>query len=116
MNDEVDKMLSSIKSLATPLQDLILCEAMTDRDYANKAAAELAQLRERVKDLESNIIEAMSAFTVGNILEDIEAAELGLVRMCHIGAEAINKVEELEHSLPFTSPSETDPDRDEIIG
>lgn len=44
-NDEVGKMVSEIKSLATPLQDLILREAMTDRDYANKAAAELLDLR-----------------------------------------------------------------------
>ena len=51
-NDEVGKMVSEIKSLATPLQDLILREAMTDRDYANKAAAELLALRERVAKLE----------------------------------------------------------------
>ena len=50
-NDEVGKMVSEIKSLATPLQDLILREAMTDRDYANKAAAELLALRERVGKL-----------------------------------------------------------------
>jgi hypothetical protein len=40
--DAVEKMVSGIKSLATPLQDLILHEAITDRDYANKAAQELA--------------------------------------------------------------------------
>ena len=44
-NDEVGKMVSEIKSLATPLQDFILREAMTDRDYANKAATELLDLR-----------------------------------------------------------------------
>jgi len=53
MSDEVDKMVSGIKSLATPLQDLILREAMDDREYANKAAAELAALRVRVERLEA---------------------------------------------------------------
>ena len=50
--DEVEKMVDGIKSLATPLQDLIMFEAMKDRDYANKAAAELAALRARVEALE----------------------------------------------------------------
>ena len=47
-------MVNGIKSLATPLQDLILREAMTDREYANKAAAELAALKARVKQAEEN--------------------------------------------------------------
>jgi len=40
-----DKMVSGIKSLATPLQDLILHEAMTDKEYAEKAAASLLALQ-----------------------------------------------------------------------
>lgn len=51
MKDAVEKMMEGIKSLATPLQDLILHEAMEDRDYANKAAAELAALQARVAKL-----------------------------------------------------------------
>lgn len=44
MRDAVDRMLSDIKSLATPLQDLILARAALDRDFANKAAAELLRM------------------------------------------------------------------------
>jgi len=45
----LDKMVSGIKSLATPLQDLILHEAMSDRDYADKAAADLTAMQVRIE-------------------------------------------------------------------
>ena len=79
-NDEVGKMVSEIKSLATPLQDLILREAMTDRDYANKAAAELLALRERVAKLEkveecAKKLVALRGVAHGAwVIEELEAA------------------------------------------
>jgi hypothetical protein len=54
MSDEVDKISEGIKSLATPLQDLILGEAIKDREYANKAARELSALHARIEELEKD--------------------------------------------------------------
>ena len=79
-NDEVGKMVNGIKSLATPLQDLILREAMTDRDYANKAAAELLALRERVAKLErieTIAREILDAVKSGVVVRDAEPCKHG---------------------------------------
>ena len=82
-NDEVGKMASGIKSLATPLQDLILREAMTDRDYANKAAAELADkaaellaLRERVAKQDKALTRCITFLTNVNTITDDSQIEL----------------------------------------
>ncbi len=53
MTEAFDEMVSGIKGLASPLQDLILREAITDREYANKAAAEYEALKNRVKEFEA---------------------------------------------------------------
>ncbi len=74
--DEVGEMVNGIKSLATPLQDLILREAMTDREYANKAAAELAALKARVKQAEENWHK--NEARVAKLQESIKAAKIQL--------------------------------------
>lgn len=55
MRDAVDRMLSAIKSPATPLQGLILARAALDRDFANKAAAELSAKDDRISELEEEL-------------------------------------------------------------
>lgn len=65
-SDSVGKMLNGIESLATPLQDLILREAMTDREYANKAAAELLALREKVAEMKKDLAKCFLELSENN--------------------------------------------------
>lgn len=81
--DEVGKMVDGIKSLATPLQDLILREAMTDREYANKAAAELLALRADLADAKARAKTAEENWhkneaRIAKLLESIKAAQVEL--------------------------------------
>lgn len=76
--DEVGRMISGIKSLATPLQDLIMLEALTDREYANKAAAELSDLRARLAQAEER--ERVKT----GLLKDIEWVDNGIMECCLI--------------------------------
>ena len=68
-------------------------------EMVSKLSGDLLSLRkqvkeqdERIADLEGNIIEADSMFTIDHKPDTIEAAELALVRMCSMGAEALSQV------------------------
>jgi hypothetical protein len=67
-------------------------------------------LRARIQDLEANIIEADAAFTTDHQPEPIEVAELALVRMCHEGRAAMDRVNELEAAQRWIPVGERLPD------
>lgn len=56
----------------------------------------LDELQDRIKELEANIIEADAQYNVDKKPGDIYSAELALVRMAAMGAEALYNQKETE--------------------
>ncbi|MFA6213469.1 MAG: hypothetical protein WC714_28795 [Candidatus Obscuribacterales bacterium] len=98
-NDEAEEELAALRQNAEIMDAEMLnlrrhaYVLVGDKPYSGD---EVAALLARIKELQDNIIEADSQSTVDKKPRDIYAAELALVRIAALGAEAMLKVAELE--------------------
>lgn len=70
---------------------------------STKAILVVVDLQRRIAELEANILEAMQAFSFDGVGDELEAAEIALVRMCHEGRAAMDREVELEAQLAYSN-------------